>query len=202
MRPAWASEPIIRLKTAPASPVDADDVKSHLRITGTDQDTTLAALAKAAVAMLDGHKKILGRALQSQSWTISVSGANRGNAIFLPCPPFVSLTSIKYYDTDGAEQTATKEDFRVTNSDDWAFVQPKPGKIWPTTESRLDAITIEFICGYGDAFDDIPDDIQSAVRLLTGHFYENREATTAQDLKQLPIGVQALLAPYVLGYYG
>lgn len=202
MRPAWVTDPIVSLVTPPATPIEADDVKAHLRIAGDDQDETITALAKAALSMVDGHKKLLGRALLTQSWSISVSAPNSAGAIFLPCPPFQELTEITYYDADGEEQTATLDEFRVTSGPDWAFVTPRPGYRWPTTESRLDAITIEYTCGYAATFEKLPDDLQSAVRLLTGHFFENREATTAQDLKQLPFGVQALLGPYVLGFYG
>lgn len=38
--------------------------------------------------------------------------------------------------------------------------------------------------------------IKLAIKLLIGHFYANREATTEDNLKVIPLGVQYLLDPF------
>lgn len=203
MRPAWKGSPIITRTTSPGeAAISADTIKSHLRITGADQDSTIDLIAAAVAENLDGYSGYLQRALIEQSWTIGVEGPNRGGAIFLPLTPAASITAINYFDTSGEEQTAEVTDFRLTKSEDWAFVTPKPGKSWPQTEARPDAINIEYVCGYGAAEEDIPAPIRLAACLLAGHFYENRESTTSLELRELPMGVRAILEPYKLGYAG
>ncbi|WP_025740869.1 head-tail connector protein [Salinivibrio socompensis] len=41
------------------------------------------------------------------------------------------------------------------------------------------------------------DDIKHAVLLMVGHLYANREATTTEAVKQLPLGMHFLISPYV-----
>ena len=43
---------------------------------------------------------------------------------------------------------------------------------------------------------DATDDICLAVLLLLGHFYANREAASEVVIKNIPLGVSALLEPY------
>jgi uncharacterized phiE125 gp8 family phage protein len=63
------------------------------------------------------------------------------------------------------------------------------------------AVDITAGAGTGQSFVGvIPDDMVLAMLLLVGHFYANREATveSAVPPQELPLGVEALLAPYRL----
>lgn len=54
----------------PASPVvPLSDLKLHLRIDGSEDDTLIIAYEAAAVAHLDGWRGVLGRCILSQQWT-------------------------------------------------------------------------------------------------------------------------------------
>lgn len=44
--------------------------------------------------------------------------------------------------------------------------------------------------------DPLPPALHHAVLLLVGHFFENRGATNAEQLRFTPIGVDRLIAPY------
>jgi len=44
--------------------------------------------------------------------------------------------------------------------------------------------------------DPMPAPLMAAVLLLTGHLYENREASGTTPLAALPMGVDRLIAPY------
>lgn len=50
-------------------------------------------------------------------------------------------------------------------------------------------LDIEFPTGW-------PHPIKQAVRLLVGHFYNNREAVVSGPVFELPVGVKMLLAPW------
>ncbi|HAS6480589.1 head-tail connector protein [Vibrio splendidus] len=44
------------------------------------------------------------------------------------------------------------------------------------------------------------EDIKLALLLLVSHYYANREATTTESLRQIPLGVRELLAPWRVIY--
>lgn len=44
--------------------------------------------------------------------------------------------------------------------------------------------------------DPLPPALHHAVLLLVGHFYANREATNAEQIRFTPLGVDRLIAPY------
>ncbi|WP_319519906.1 head-tail connector protein [uncultured Martelella sp.] len=44
--------------------------------------------------------------------------------------------------------------------------------------------------------DPLPEPLDLAVLLLVGHFYTNREASSAEALRRTPFGVDRLIAPY------
>jgi len=65
----------------------------------------------------------------------------------------------------------------------------------------MDAISVEYVAGYASA-GQIPEGIRQAILLLVAHFDRNREATvistSRMSVSELPLGVDALLAPHVV----
>lgn len=64
--------------------------------------------------------------------------------------PFLKVTSVQYYDTDNALQTLTEDtDFIVVSGglNRPATLYAAPGKIWPNTKARPDAVSIKFWAG-------------------------------------------------------
>ncbi|MGJ5817043.1 head-tail connector protein [Paludibaculum fermentans] len=51
--------------------------------------------------------------------------------------------------------------------------------------------------GVVDGVNPVPADLQAAMLLTVGHLYSNRESVVAGQLYELPMGVKALLAPFV-----
>ena len=54
---------------------------------------------------------------------------------------------------------------------------------------------MQFVAGYGDEELDMPETTVQAIRLLVGHWYENREAVSSTGAipKEVPFGVMSLL---------
>jgi len=105
------------------------------------------------------------------------------------------VNSLKYFDTDGVEQTLTEgTDFLVDNESEPGRITPAPDTGWPATQNRPNAVSVEFVAGFGDA-SKVPQGIKQAILLMVGHWYENREAVTMQgnNAGELPMAVDSLL---------
>ena len=106
-----------------------------------------------------------------------------------------SITSIKYYDAAGAQQTWSTDNYRdLTYHNQKGYIEIKDGSTMPTLEDRADAVEIKFKCGYGTSSDgtDIPEAIKTAVLLILGRMYELRE----DSVSKLPKASEYLLDPY------
>lgn len=170
------------------------DAKAHLRVLRNDEDDLIAGLIAAAEAHLDGYSGVLGRALITQEWSRSFDGFPACNSFRLPLGPLGDAASISYYDAAGDEQSFT--DFHAVADAIGPMVVLTDGSQWPSTATRPDAVTVAWTCGYGDP-GDVPSAIVHAAKLLIGHWFANREAVNVGNIvNDLPMAVQALLAPY------
>lgn len=181
----------VKIVTAPAAVLTLADVKAHLREDSSDEDTLIEGLIASAFAHVSGPNGVLGRAIGSQ--TLELTGTPCNGLINLPLPPFVSLVSAHYRDTAGAEIEMDVADFQVRAS--------AHGTVdlylatWPSAAVREDAYRIQYTAGLAtDAPEFKP--IRTAMLLLIGHWFKNREATGRMaDTSSIPFSVTALLSP-------
>ena len=190
------TEGLYRLVTAPAvEPISTDEAKSQLRVTFSTDDTYIAACISAARRRVENE---IRRALITQTWDfVTASFPCDGSCIELEHTPIQSITSISYYDIDGASQTWSSSEYQTSLGHDWGTIKPEYGYLYPQTRSgSLEAVTVRFVCGYGLAAA-VPDDIKHAIKLIVGHMYRNREeVVTGVTAMVIPKSVDALLSPY------
>lgn len=107
----------------------------------------------------------------------------------LPLAPLQIINSIKYFDAAGVEQTLAESAYQVDAASVPGRLAPAPGESWPATQTRLNAVSIDFDCGFGDAAADVPANIKAWIKVFLGSLYENRElalvANVAQALTEL-----------------
>jgi uncharacterized phiE125 gp8 family phage protein len=186
--------------TAPAAlPISVAEVKEQLRIEHSDDDDLIYRLISAAVAFTD-VQGALGKAIITQTWRQWVS-ANPGE-VYLMVKPVQSLTAVKYYDTNGALQTATLADYETFGTANSRYVKPASGKTWPTTQARPDAIALEYTTGYGASASAVPETIRHGLMMLIGHWYENRESSTTDRLESVPFGFAEMIGSERATWYG
>lgn len=177
----------LSLVTAPAAPVvTLAQAKAHLAVTHALDDDAIQLYLDAAIAHVDGAEGTLGRCLVTQTWDYTLDAFT--STIKVPLPTLQSVTSVSYVDTDGNTQTVDPGDYIVAGQ---RIVAGNAG--WPSTDNVPDAVTVRFVAGYATA-DDVPAAIKSAILLLVGGMYANRESEGAA-LVENP-AVQRLLAPY------
>ena len=189
--------PIVRQTVAPTTKaVTLDEVKAHLRVDGTADDTKLTAFIAAATGYID-YPGVLGKVMITQTWAVSVARPGFYNMIKLPVGPAADIVSVKYYDTDNAEQTLTNTDFAITADEDWAFIKPNAGIVWPSTYCRDDAITITYTAGYGVAAD-VPDTLKTAMLMIIASWFEHR----GDEAVRIPQAATDLIGLHKIGFVG
>lgn len=149
-----------------------NNIKRHIReaLDIADEDTLINDYVNAAWRYCEQQT---WRQFLTASYTLALPRFSQ--AIVLPKPPFVSVTSIKYYDDNNAQQTLNADIYEASSFHEPAMLCPGYSQSWPSTFSRQDAVLIEYVAGYGTMEADMPVDLLHAVRLLVADMFENRE---------------------------
>ena len=171
------------------------DAKAQIKPDTDEEDSLIGTYIDAAVSYLDGWHGVLARALITQTWEQDFECFS--DLMRLPLDPVQSITSIAYFDENNVQQTLDPSVFQLLTDGGGPFVTSAPDQDWPSTFDRLDAITVTFVAGYGDAPADVPASLRHAMLLMVTNWFENREAVVVgTSAINLPLGVDALLQPY------
>jgi uncharacterized phiE125 gp8 family phage protein len=190
---------LVRVTAPAALPISVAEAKAQMRVEGNDDDTIIERLVNAAVAFVD-VQGVLGRAMITQTWAEWI--APNPSTVMLSLGPVQSVSAIKYYDIDGALQTATLADFNVFGTPNRITITPKTSKAWPITQTRDDAIKIEYVVGYGSTSASVPQTVRHALLMLVAHWYENRETTQEKQMQDLPYGFMEMMNIERNSWYG
>lgn len=184
----------LKLITAPAEkPVTLAAAKLHCKVDVTDDDTLLTALIAAATEQAE-HRT--GRALITQTWELALD-AFPAVEIELPLVPAASITSIKYLNTAGVEQTIDSLEYGLDTYDSQRhWVIPASDFEWPASYDAANAVKVRYVAGYGDAAA-VPESIKAWILMAVGAWYANREAIAQKESYALPRDfLDGLLDPY------
>lgn len=123
--------------------------------------------------------------------------------------PLLSVSSIKYTDSDGIITTWDTSLYSVNTDAKPGIVTPAYGQTWPIfTPSPTGSVRIRYIAGLDDAASPLvypPDELLSAIKLFTEDLYDHT-ANLIVDERGLvnavrnPSGTEALIAPYIVTY--
>jgi len=186
----------VRIVAPAASLLTRADLKAQGKIESTEEDELLDDYAAAAVQHLDGWEGVVGKALVTQSWSVSFSAFPAGTRLRLPLGPLVSVTSISWRDAAGVAQTFSSALWRGHEDHLSPFVELVEGAAWPAAASRDGAVTVLWRCGYGETPAAVPATIRRAAAMLAAHWHDRRHAADLATLAPLPMGVESLLAPH------
>lgn len=179
----------LELITAPAEePVTTAEVKSHLRLTTTADDTLIASLIPAARQMVEAE---LRRSLVTTAWRLHLPGFP-ASEILLPKPPTIAVSSITYLDVDGASQTWSADEYEAALKSRPARIRPRAGYAWPQTCDALEAVAVNFTAGYGAA-EDVPQNLRTVVAMVAAHLYLHPAAQTTLKLEDNDIWARMLM---------
>jgi len=176
-------------------PITLADAKRHLAISTTAHDALIKDKVRAAAeycaGRIPGHRQLMKA-------TYDALRSAFADEMILPLPPLSDVTSVKYLDNDGTQQTLSSTRYTVlTPSEDPGRIVLGYNQSWPAVRSQVDAITIRFVAGSTTA-DDVPETLKEAVRLKTEHLFDPARV----DEKQINEATDRLLAGNHYGHYG
>lgn len=199
MQKTMNNQSIKKVTDASIEPLTLDAMKLHLRVDGTAEDDAITAYMKAARIFCEDYT---GRAFINQTWRLKiddfpslVKNQHYYDAfIELPRAPLSSVTSITYIDADGNVQTLSTDIYDVDTDSYVGGVYLAYGQSYPATRNQRHAVTVTYVAGYGASASDVPALFIHAIKLLTGHFYEQREPVSfANNMYEVPFTVKSLL---------
>jgi len=209
----------LSLLEAPAAPVASlEEAQVQTRSDNAQETALLTGLVATATSMAEAYCRRrfvtqrwrqtfdrfpsstspgLGRGVFQRASFGRVTTARRRDeiALLLAHPPLVSVESVTYVDVDGAVQTMAPADYVVRPAEEPGEIVLAYGESWPVTRDVPDAVTVDFTCGYGDA-DAVPAPIKSAVLLIVGTLYANRETVAPTAMQEIPHNAEWLLGPF------
>jgi uncharacterized phiE125 gp8 family phage protein len=179
---------MFKLKTAPvAEPISTTNAKLFLKVTHATEDTLIANMVKAARQFIEKFTK---RSFVTQTWEYYAD--KFPTEIELYYGPVASVTSVKYYDTDGTLTTLGTSLWQSDLISNPARILPAVDQTWPDTQAdRLNAVVVEYIAGVATP----EDQIVHAIYLLLGHIYANRQdVVIGHRVEKMPKGSEYLVS--------
>lgn len=122
-------------------PVLLDEARSQCRVDDYDSDGQLAGLILSA---REWAQDFTGRVIVTQTWEMSLD--TFPSVIDLPLAPVQSITSIKYTDPAGAEQTLDPSAYEADLLSQPARIRPVDA--WPSIDDAYNAVRVRFVVGY------------------------------------------------------
>jgi hypothetical protein len=186
-----------RRVTDPAiEPVTLNELKSALRISGSNEDTFLLQCITEAREEIEDKT---GIAFITQTWKLTLDqwpiqrerwwdGMVEGHTatllhgndqawkeVQIPRYPLITVDTITVYDEAGNSSAVTIADVFVTDA---AFLRGrlviKRGAVWPIALQEAAAIEIGYTAGYGASPTTIPSPCKRAIRNMAAYLYEHR----------------------------
>jgi uncharacterized phiE125 gp8 family phage protein len=188
---------LLQVATGPASePLTDTEAIYHLKSQGltfdADETAELQSLLKAAITMAENftRRKFITQELVGyvDDWIVNMT---------LGVGPVTAIASVKYIDTAGAEQTLATTEYKTD------IISQNPriylhGTLPDLQDDAFNRVRVYFSAGYANAAA-VPEDIKSAIKLILGHLWENRQdVVLGTQVNKLPKASEYLLFPYII----
>ena len=184
---------MLKIITAPASePVSLVDIVNYTHLEEATDAVEVAfrqGLITAAREYCEAYQR---RSYITQTLEMALDKFPTG-VINIPRGNLQEIVSVKYTDSDGVDHVLS-EGVDYVYSTYGATGRILPVTSWPSGNLYpLDAVKIQFTCGYGFSYD-VPFKVKQAMFMLISYWYDNRSAVTIGTIsKEAEFSVKALL---------
>jgi uncharacterized phiE125 gp8 family phage protein len=180
----------LKIKTGPSKePISVDEAKQVIGLSDDQQqfDGLLLRLIKAAVMKFENETNM--RIMEQTWYQYEKDWPIKHDHIEIHYPPLSSVTSIKYTDSNGSQQTWASSNYIVEANLEPGRVQLGYLKNYPTgtLQPSSEAIVIEFVCGQEDQ-GKVNEDIKLAIELMVAYWFANRE-----QIGKMPDSVMSII---------
>lgn len=174
---------IVKTIAATPDPVDLATVSAYLRAdldipSEAEHLQLLIAQAANEVERITGRVLLSSTFRQSQSdWSefpdnyLHNRNSLRSRALELPRSPLLTVTSVKYYDEDGEQQTVSSDNYLVCTDLEPGQIYFKTDFDLPVLQTRPDAVQVVFTAGHATTIGNIPPRLKMAMLLLCREYY-------------------------------
>lgn len=189
-------------------PITVAEALQHCRADSNNEEAWFESIIATAREWVEDHCNVT---LLTTTWQMSLDAfpvrcqapALDRERIALPRCPVQSVSSITYVDEDGTTQTVSAADYSLDNASNIeASVGPVYDGEWPDTRDQRNAVVVTYVAGHTLAAN-VPQAFRHAIRLLVGHWNENREASLVGTIsKEIEFSVMSLIEPRNLSPIG
>lgn len=165
-----------------------------------ENEAKITSLLTAATKSLENET---GRAFITQEWKAVLDRFPRGRTIELGRSPLqieggspvAPLTTVKYVDVDGVQQTLPAEYYTVDAVSEPGRIVLNPGYCWSQTKCVANAVEITYTAGWPTA-NEVPDGIKTLVKFLTNVWYDNPLPLSDKNMLPIPRTLEHLVADW------
>jgi uncharacterized phiE125 gp8 family phage protein len=181
----------------PVEPLTLAQVKLDRAIEHSLHDDLLSALITAAREYVEQY---CGISIITQTREAAFDAFT--TYLDLDYGPVQSVSAVEYQDSDSSVVAFTQYVANLYGHS--PRVSLAYNATWPTSAVVANAITVRYVAGFApvagsptDYTGNVPQALRTAMKLLIGNWYENREATITGTINQaLELGVSAILDRY------
>lgn len=170
-------------------------VKEHLEVDSDYRDPLIEIFRNAAIDLVQQYtmrRLTLNDVADPVLWRGNGFGSAPRGILRLGVGPVHSVLAIHYRDSQGAPAVMPVADVVHSGGSE---IQLAAGKNWPDVDGGLDCAVIKLRVGYETG--KVPSALISAMLLMIGHLYANRESViTGTVTATLPLGFEALCDKY------
>jgi uncharacterized phiE125 gp8 family phage protein len=157
----------ILINNSNIEPLSLNEVKSHLRLDGNSSfDNQLSNLIKVAREYCE---QVTGRDLINKTYRALMDCLP--NKLKIEKSKLQSITSIKYY-SNSILQTLPTDKYYITQSNDYSCLIVN-NDVELNIDDREQAVNIDFIAGYGENADSVPQGLKQAMLSYITYLFQN-----------------------------
>lgn len=174
--PSWRANQLIRstlVSQSGSEPVTTAEAKAQLSIAASDtaHDTRLSRLITAARQKYeyDTHTNLLAA-------TYDDTFDRLYDSMRLTQRPVSSVSSVKYYDEDGVQQTLSTDVYSFDSA--LQEIRLDVQQSWPDTQQRWDSVVVRYVTGYST----VPETAKHAILLLVAFWFEMADMIVSPNM--------------------
>lgn len=178
--------------------ITTEEAKAHLRLDHNEDDALVTSLIASAFRHIENRT---GQVFDKRDGLVMIADRlpKGSGGLELQWTPVRSVTEVAYLDPAGAQVLMPESSIYVEKRGVYPVIYPAIDTSWPDHRPQRGSVQITVNAGY----EALPADVRAAALLIIGHLYENRESVIIGTISsELPMGVEMLLAHYVISRVG